>query len=303
MWILYIAVVFVVVFFLIYKLKKVKHTVAFKYKTLINNLLQLDKNLRIEHESTASIVLFTTNNRGRSTIYLSENQGLLYVSLESISIANYVEKKEWFFIDKMNQYLIFDEIITSFFNDYSTFVFSSKKVKQITNKNIEETKNIQLEHIFTTTNFPQSSFCLAFNNTRIVIENKKISTKTTFEILFFNCVVCYQKIIETKTHFQWQDYIDFLIQYLDIQNLTKQIENITFYFDDRFDLYSKQLELIKNNTTPDYSLLYFYFFEKPLHTKSKIKHTEYEVLHFNNRVNQMILNLEQNTSQLNLASA
>lgn len=298
MWLIYTIALFVILYFVLYTSKTVKHQLALKFKTLITCLLQLDKNLKIEYESNESIVLFTSNARGSISVFLIENYGLLFVTIESINTQNYIEKKEWLFIDKMNQYLIFDEIVTGFFKEYKSQVFSPKKVKQIIHSSAEKTKNIKIEPIFSKNNLSQSSFCIAFNTVKILAQNKNINNQSSFEILLFNCVVCFQKINKTKNNLQWQEYINLLTQYLENQRLTKQIENLASYFDHRISLYTEQLELIQSNTNPNYNLLYYYFFEKPLSTKTKIKHREWDHIHFVKTMLIMIAEIEDKTVQL-----
>lgn len=303
MWFIYTMALVAIPSFVIYTSRIVKYQIALKFKILITCLLELDKNLKVEYETNESIILFTSNNKGNITIYLVENYGVLYVSIESINIQNYIEKKEWLFIDKMNQYLIFDEITTSFFKEYQSYVFSPKKIKQMIHKSAEKTKSIKLESIFSKNNLSQSSFCLAFNSIKILSLDVTISNPSNFEILLFNCVVCYQKIKETNSKFQWQDYINLLTQYLDNQSLVQQIEHLGNYFDHRIILYSEQIELINNNNSPDYNLLYYCFFEKPLNTKTRTKHKEWDQINFEKLLNDLIKELENKITQLTLISS
>lgn len=303
MWLIYTIALLAILCFVLYTSRIVKHQIGLKFKILISCLMELDKSLRVEYESNESIILFSSNNRGSITIFLFENYGLLYVTIESVNENNYIEKKEWFFIEKMNQYLIFDEIITSFFKEYRSYVFSPKKIKQSIHKIAEKTKNIKIEPIFSRHNLPQSSFFLAFKSIEIIAKNKNVSNQSNFEILFFNCAVCYQKMNKTKYNLHWQDYIILLTQYLDNQSLTKQVENLADYFDYRITLYSKQIELIKNDANPDYDLLYYYFFEKPLTTKIKIKHREWEKNNFAKMLQTLITQIEDKIEQLELLSS
>lgn len=303
MWLIYTIAILAILCFVLYTSKIVKHQIGFKFKILISCLLKLDKNLRVEYESNESVILFSSNNRGSITVFLFENYELLYVTIESVNTDNYVEKKEWFFIDKMNQYLIFDEIITSFFKEYKSSVFSPKKIKQSIHMTAEKTKNKNREHFFSKKNISQSSFCLAFNNTKTLIQYKNTNSQSNFEILFFNCAVCYQKINKTKYNLQWQNYIVLLTQYLDNQSLSKQIENLTDYFDNRIRFYSKQLQLIKNDANPDYDSLYYFFFEKPFSTKIKIKHGDWDKKDFIKTLHILIKKIEDKTIELELLSS
>lgn len=303
MWLIYTIALLAILCFVLYTSKIVKHQVGLKFKILISCLLELDKSLKVEYESNESIILFSSNNRGSITIFLFENYELLYVTIESVNTDNYIEKKEWFFIDKMNQYLIFDEIITSFFKEYKSYVFSPKKIKQSIHMTAEQTKKINIENIFSHKNISQSSFCVAFNNTKTLIPYRNINSQCNFEILFFNCAVCYQKINKTKYNLQWQDYIALLTQYLDNQSLSKQIESLTDYFDYRITFYSKQIELIKNNTNPDYDSLYYYLFEKPFSTKIKIKHGNWDKTDFIKTLHLLITEIETKTTELELLSS
>lgn len=303
MWLIYTIALLAILGFVLYTSKIVKHQVGLKFKILITCLLELDKNLKVEYETNESIILFTSNNKGNITIYLVENHGVLYVSIESVNIQNYIEKKEWLFIDKMNQYLIFEEITTNFFKEYQSYVFSPKKIKQMIHKSAEKTKSIKIESIFSINNLPQSSFCLAFNSIKILSWNKRISNPSNFEILLFNCVVCYQKIKETNSKFQWQDYINLLIQYLDNQNLAQQIEHLNNYFDHRIILYSEQIELINTNNNPDYNLLYYCFLEKPLNTKMRSKYKQWDKDNFEKLIKDLIKELEDKITQLILLSS
>lgn len=303
MWLIYTIALLAILWFVLYSSKIVKQQIGLKFKTLISCLLELDKSLKVEYESNESIILFSSNNRGSITIFLFENYELLYVTIESVNTDNYIEKKEWFFIDKMNQYLIFDEIVTSFFKEYKSYVFSPKKIKQSIHLTAEKTKNITIEPVFSKKNISQSSFCLAFNNTKILIPYKNTNSQSNFEILFFNCAICYQKINKTKYNLQWQNYIALLTQYLDNQSLSKQIENLNDYFDYRITFYSKQIELIKNNANPDYDSLYYYFFEKPFSTKIKIKHGDWDKTNFIKTLQILIKEIENKTIELELLSS
>ena len=222
--------------------------------------------------------------------------------MESVNTDSYIEKKEWFFIGKMNQYLIFDEIITGFFKECRSDVFSPKKINQSIHLAAEQTKGIKLEPIFSAKNISQSSFCLAFNNIGLLVPLRNVNSQNRFEILFFNCAVCYQKIDKAKFNLQWQDYIVLLAQYLDNQSLSKQIESLTHYFNCRIAFYSKQLELIKNDESPDYDLLYHYFFEKPFSTKVKIKREGSDKTEFIKALRIVMAEIENKTAEIELLS-
>jgi len=284
--------------FMLYIFKTAKNQIGTKFKILVSCLLKLDKNLKVEYQSNESIILFSSNSRGSISIFLFENHELLYLTMESINTDNYIEKKEWFFIGKMNQYLIFDEIIAGFFKECKSDVFSPKKIKQSIHLAAEQTKSINLEPIFSKKNISQSSFCLAFNNIEMLIPLGNINIQNRFEILFFNCTVCYQKINKAKFNLQWQDYIVLLAQYLDNQSLSKQIENLTHYFNCRIAFYSRQLELIKNGSDPDYDSLYYYFFEKPLSTKAKIKRKDSDKTEFIKALQLLIAEIEDKTAEI-----
>ncbi|MET3029412.1 hypothetical protein ABXT06_22240 [Flavobacterium sp. UW10123] len=295
---IYITAILAILSLALYILKTAKGQIGSKFKILVSCLLKLDKNLKIEYQSNESIILFSSNNRGSISIFLFENHKLLYLTMESVNTDNYIEKKEWFFISQMNQYLIFDEIITSFFKECRSDVFSPKKIKQSIHLAAEQTKNINLEPVFSKKNISQSSFCLAFSNIRILAPLKNANIQNSFEILFFNCAVCYQKIDKAKCSLQWQDYIVLLAQYLDNQSLSKQIGNLTGYFNYRIAFYTKQLELIKNGADPDYDSLYYYFFEKPFSTKVKIKREDSDKRKFIETLHILIAEVENKTAEL-----
>lgn len=303
MWLIYTIALLIILCLVLFSSRLIKHQIGLQFKILISCLLELDKGLYIEYESNASIILFTSNNRGSITIFLIENYGLVYVTIESVNTDNYIEKKEWFFLEEMNQYLIFDEIITSFFKEYNSYVFSPKKIKQCIHKTTEKTKNIKLKPVFTKHNLPQSSFFLVFKSISILTKNKNVSNQCKFEILFFGCLVSYNTITKSKKDVLWEDYIILLMHYLDCLSLTKQIECLLLYFENRIELYTKQLKFIKENNNPDYDVLYHYFFEKPFSSKFKIKPKDWDKNNFIKLLNDLIKDIEDKTVQLDLLAS
>ncbi len=271
MWFIYSIGLVLILCFIFYSHRAVKLKTLSKFKDLISCLLQFDKNLKLEYENTDMLLLFSISNNGTINIYLVEYNGILYVTIELINDQNHFEKKEWVFMNEMNQFFMFEEILTAYLKENPSSFFHQKKILRLLDKNIEQTKKIPFVNIFTKENLTQASFCLAFNSIKLLSREAPINSKSNFEILLFNCIVSFQKIKFINTNFQWHEYLQMLIHYLESKSLINQIKDIDLFLNHRFAIYSEEIERIKNNSKPNYSTLYYYFFEKPFTTKPKIK--------------------------------
>lgn len=301
MWLPYTIALFFILYLSSYFIR-IRKSISSKFKNLIECFQQLDKDLKIEYENAHSVILFTTNNHGSINASFTEFNGILQITIEVLNNQNFIESKEWIFMNSMNQYLIFDEIITTFLENNSVEVIDQKRLKKANYKNVEKIKTISVTNLFLNKNLIQSTFCLAFNSIKILENTNGRNNKSAFELLLFNCTISFQKIKKSNSNYQWSDYLELLIQYLDNKSLLGQIKDSESYFNHRFEFYSKELERIKTNSDPHYEELYFYFYEKPLTVKSNPNLGLWNKVSFINTVLVLICEIEEKTSYISIAS-
>ncbi|MFV8269957.1 hypothetical protein ACNQGP_08465 [Flavobacterium sp. GT2N3] len=233
-------------------------------------LLQLDKDLIIESSDEDDIILFSSNIRGSITIFFVQYDGIISIIIELTTIENCNKKKEWIFLDNMNQHLIFNSIIKDL-ESFSNSSFDSYVLKKWFDKSNQIIQNTVLTNSNSIYNIPQSFFCVAFSEIEKLNKFQKISTKGYFEILFFNCLITVEKSDVKEQNQLWDQLVSLLVFYLKNHNLIKHVKDIEKLLEDRLVMYSEEIQLIKSNPYQNYTMLYHYFFLKPLKLPSKIK--------------------------------
>lgn len=271
MWTLYSIGFLTILFCIIYNTtRKKKAQVTSKFSILIHLLLKLDKELVVENDGKDDITLFSSNLRGAIAIFFAQYSGIISIIIESNTIENNSQRKEWIFLDNLNQYLIFNHIL----NDLQSFHNNSfdphilQKLVDKSNHNIQRTI---LSNGYSPYNVAQSLFVIAFSEVDKINNFQKISQKGSFEVLFFNCVVTLQKSDVKQQNVLWDQLVTLLIFYLENHNLMNQVKDVEKLLTERLALYREQIQEIKSNPDCDYNMLYDYFFVKPLKLHSKIK--------------------------------
>ena len=271
MWTLYSIGFLTILFCIIYNtIRKKKAQVTSKFSILIHLLLKLDKELVVENDGKDDITLFSSNLRGAIAIFFSQYSGIISIIIESNTIENNSQRKEWIFLDNLNQYLIFNHIL----NDLQSFHNNSfdphilQKLVDKSNHNIQRTI---LSNGYSPYNVAQSLFVIAFSEVEKINNFQKISQKGSFEVLFFNCVVTLQKSDVKQQNELWDQLVTLLIFYLENHNLMNQVKDVEKLLTERLALYGEQIQEIKSNPDYNYNMLYDYFFVKPLKLHSKIK--------------------------------
>ena len=271
MWTLYSIGFLTILFCIIYNtIRKKKAQVTSKFSILIHLLLKLDKELVVENDGKDDITLFSSNLRGAIAIFFSQYSGIISIIIESNTIENNSQRKEWIFLDNLNQYLIFNHIL----NDLQSFHNNSfdphilQKLVDKSNHNIQRTI---LSNGYSPYNVAQSLFVIAFSEVEKINNFQKISQKGSFEVLFFNCVVTLQKSNIKQQNELWNQLLTLLIFYLENHNLMNQVKDVEKLLTERLALYGEQIQEIKSNPDYNYNMLYDYFFVKPLKLHSKIK--------------------------------
>lgn len=270
MWITYIIGFFTVFFYIIYNTSKKKTYITSRFSILIRLLLKLDKDLVIENKSKDDLTLFSSNIRGSINLFFVQYYGIISIIIEFNTIENSNQKKEWIFLDNMNQYLIFNHIVNDI-KSFSKTSFTENTINKLVNKSNRTIQNTVLTNAYSSYNIPQSFFCIAFTGVEKINEFQKISPKGFFEVLFFNCLITLEKSDENQQNKLLDQLVTLLIFYLENHNLMNQVKNIERFLEDRLALYSEEIQLIKSNPNRNYNLLYHYFFLKPLKIDSKIK--------------------------------
>lgn len=186
------------------------------------------------------------------------------------TVKNCNEKKEWIFLDNTNQHLIFNSIIKDL-EPFSNSSFDPYVLKKWFDKSNQIIQNTVLTNLNSIYNIPQSFFCVAFSEIEKLNKFQKISTKGCFEILFFNCLVIVEKSDVKEQNQLWDQLISLLVFYLENHNLIKHVKDMEKLLEDRLVMYSEEIQLIKSNPYHNYTMLYHYFFLKPLKLPSKIK--------------------------------
>ncbi|MCC9064971.1 hypothetical protein [Flavobacterium piscisymbiosum] len=250
--------------------RKKKSQVTSKFSILIHLLLKLDKKLVVENGSNDEITLFSSNIRGSIAIFLAQYSGIISVIIESSTIENTSQKKEWIFLDNINQHLIFNHILNDLKN-LNNSGFDHQILKRLVDKSNHSIQRIILSNGYSPYNVAQSLFVIAFSEVEKINDFQKISQKGSFEVLFFNCVVALQKSDSKQQNELWDQLFALLIFYLENHNLMNQIKDLEKLLADRLALYGEQIQQIKLDPDYNYNLLYDYFFLRPLSLHSKIK--------------------------------
>jgi hypothetical protein len=271
MWITYIIGFLTIFFIIIYKASKKKTYITTRFSVLIRLLLKLDKDLVIENKGKDDLTLFSSNIRGSITIFFVQYYGVISIIIEFNTIENSIQKKEWIFLDNMNQYLIFNHIVNDI-QSFSKTSFNQNTINKLVDKSNHTIQNTVLTNAYSSFNIAQSFFCIAFIGIEKINKFQKTSSKGYFEILFFNCLITLEKSDMKQQNQLWDQLVILLVFYLENHNLMNQIQDIESLLGDRLAMYSEEIQLIKSNPNHNYNILYHYFFLKPLKLHSKIKH-------------------------------
>lgn len=271
MWTLYSIGFLTILFCIIYNtIRKKKAQVTSKFSILIHLLLKLDKELVVENDGKDDITLFSSNLRGAIAIFFAQYSGIISIIIESNTIENNSQRKEWIFLDNLNQYLIFNHIL----NDLQSFhnnSFDEQILQKLVDKSNHNIQRTILSNGYSPYNVAQSLFVIAFSEVEKINNFQKISQKGSFEVLFFNCVVTLQKSDVKQQNVLWDQLVTLLIFYLENHNLMNQVKDVEKLLTERLALYGEQIQEIKSNPDYNYNMLYDYFFVKPLKLHSKIK--------------------------------
>ncbi|WP_426091280.1 hypothetical protein [Flavobacterium sp. DSR3-2] len=233
-------------------------------------LLQLDKDLFIESSNKDDVILFGSNIKHSITVFFVQYDGIISVIIKSTTGENCNKKKEWIFLDNMNQHLIFNSIVKDL-EAISNSSFDPYVLKKWFDKSDQIIQNIVLTNLNSIYNIPQSYFCVAFGEIEKINKFQKISTKGCFEILFFNCLITVEKCDIKEQNQLWDQLVSLLVFYLINHNLIKHVKDTEKLLEDRLVMYSEEIQLIKSNPYHNYTMLYHYFFIKPLKLRSTIK--------------------------------
>lgn len=233
-------------------------------------LLQLDKDLIIESSDKDDLILFSSNIRGSITIFFVQYDGIISIIIELMTVENCNKKKEWIFLDNLNQHLIFNSIVKDL-ESFSNSSFDPHLLKKWFHNSHQIIQNTVFTNSNSVYNIPQFFFCVAFGEIEKINKFQKISTKGCFEILFFNCLITVEKSDIKEQNQLWDQLVSLLVFYLKNHNLIKHVKDIEKLLEDRLVMYSEEIQLIKSNPYHNYTMLYHYFFLKPLKLPSKIK--------------------------------
>lgn len=284
MWTLYSIGFLTILFCIIYNAIRKKNTqITSKFSILIHLLLKLDKELVIEDESRDEITLFSPNLRGAIAIFFVQYSGIISIIIESNTIESNSQRREWIFLDNLNQYMIFNQILNDLQNFHNSS-FDQRILQKLADKSNHNIKRSILSNGYSPYNAGQSLFVIAFSEVEKINNFQKISQKGSFEVLFFNCVAALQKSNIKQQNELWDQIATLLIFYLENHNLMNQIKDVEKLLTERLALYGDQIQEIKSNPDYNYSMLYDYFFVKPLKLHSKIKSKVIETSSLSRRI-------------------
>lgn len=270
MWTIYSIGFLTILFWIINTIRKKKSQVTSKFSILIRLLLKLDKELVVENTSKDDITLFSSNIRGSIAIFFAQYSGIISIIIESNTIENNSQKKEWIFLDNLNQYLIFNYILNNLQSFHSSS-FDHQILQKLVDKSNHAIQKAIFSNGYSPYNVAQSLFVIAFSEVEKINDFQKISQKGSFEVLFFNCVVTLQKSDIKQQNELWDQLVALLIFYLENHNLMNQIKDVEELLENRLALYGEQIQQVKLNPDYNYNMLYDYFFLEPLSLQSKIK--------------------------------
>lgn len=250
--------------------KKKKSSITSRFGVLIRQLHKLDKNLVMENLDRNEIILFSSNVKGTISIFLAQYEGIVSIILESGTIENSIVKKEWIFLDNVNQLLIFNQIITDI-HSFPKSSFDTPTIERLAHKSNSVIKNIILNNPYSPYNIPQSLFCIAFAEAQQITNFQNISPMGFFEVLFFNCMVLIHRNKPKDQNKLWDQLVVLLVFYLENHNLINHVKDMQRLLQERSSFYSDQMQQIKSDAGHNYNMLYYYFYINPLSLHSKIK--------------------------------
>ena len=293
MWILYLSAITTVSGFLIYIFLRRKNTnIKNVYAKLIELFQHIDKNIRLENESSDSLTFEISNHRGSLLLILTQYNGILCIEIERINSENIIDNQEWYFLENQNQNWMFHKIISDIIATKSG-VLKETTLQRLLKLSIEFLSDHKQE-LEIQEKSAQSLFCMAYEGVKNYPRYKYINSEGRFEMLLFNCVFLLNKFPEGfKQQEITKEIIALLLFYLEQHHSINHIDEIESFLDSRFELYSSQLEKIKSTHEFEYHELYYLFIIKPLSTKEKHKNIEIENFNFRNSILNMISNLEQ----------
>lgn len=248
--------------------KKKRNTVKKRNQVLIGLFLRINKHLKIEDSSKDEVHLVWISIRGTIRISLSQYCGIFFISIQKGVHDFKSKRKDWIFLDVMDQHLIFNEVIGDLYKISTDWNLGKDRILSLLNESNESIANVKLENIFFNYNKTAAAYCLAYQSLNAIKKKQSLDDAESFEVLFFLCMVTFERLKRRSKSNLMSMFVNYLLYFLKTRNLLIEIKDVPKLVNHRISMYTEQVYIVKNDFNCNLGVLYYYFFVKPLGHKS-----------------------------------
>lgn len=248
--------------------KKKRNTLKKRNQVLIGLFLRINKHLKIEDSSKDEVHLVWISIRGTIRINLSQYGGIIFISIQKGVHDFKSKRKDWIFLDVMDQHLIFNEVIEDLYKISTDWNLGKDHILSLLNESNKSIANIKLENIFFNYNRAAAAYCLAYQSLNAIKKKQSLDDAESFEVLFFLCMVTFERLKKRSKSNLMSMFVNYLLYFLETRNLLIEIKDVPKLVNHRIGMYTEQVHVVKDDFNCNFGVLYYYFFVKPLGLKS-----------------------------------
>lgn len=267
-------------------------------QVLISLLLSINKHFEIEYNSKRKVRLVSTSIRGTFRINVSEYGGITFITIKK-GLENFkTKRKDWIFLDVMDQRLIFNEVINDLYKIATEWNLGKERILSLLNESNKSIENLKLENIFFKYNRAAAAYCLAYQGLSSIKKKQTLNEAECFEVLFFLCMISFEKMKKHDADGLLCMFVNYLLYFLEMRNLLVEVKDVAKLVNHRINMYTEQVYIVKNESDYSFGVLYYYFFVKPLGHKSTFRLKVSEQNNFSNILIPILIELENKLSLL-----
>jgi hypothetical protein len=299
MWIVYIIFLLTVMSIAYYGLSgRKRKSLKKRNQVLISLLLNINKHFEVESNSKRKVRLVSTSIRGTFRISVSEYGGITFITIKK-GLENFkTKRKDWIFLDVMDQRLIFNEVINDLYKIATEWNLGKERIFSLLSESNKSIETVKLENIFFKYNRAAAAYCLAYQALSSIKKKQNLNEAECFEVLFFLCMVSFEKMKKQDAAGLLNMFVNYLLYFLEMRNLLVEVKDVAKLVNHRINMYTEQVYIVKNESDYRFGVLYYYFFVKPLGHKSAFPLEVSEQNNFSNLLIPALIELENKLTTL-----
>lgn len=250
--------------------KKKRNTLKNRNQVLIELFLRISKHMKIEDNSKNEVHLVWTSIRGTIRVSLSRYGGIIFISIQKGVHDFKSKRKDWIFLEVMDQHLIFNEVIADLHKISVDWNLGKEEhILSLLNESNKSIACVKLKNIFFNCNRVAAAYCLAYQSLNTIKKKQSLDDAESFEVLFFLCMVTFERLKRKNKSNLMSMLVNYLLYFLEIRNLLVEVKDVSKLVNHRIGMYTEQVHIIKSGFNYSFGVLCYYFFVKPLGHKAE----------------------------------